>query len=423
MLAMGVIFCLCSCKVDQNEVFDIVISEVNVVDVVNGKIDTGQFVYIEGNRIFDIRDDLGGKERDGIKVIDGKGKYLLPGLWDMHFHLCWERSNDSLIMPLLLRYGITGIREMGGDLEIQDQFKNLVKNDPIKGPEIYGPGPFVDGDPPLIPDFSLIISDTAGTKDRLDSLVKKGADFIKVYSLLKMPALSAVSKYCKSNKVHFSGHLSEYVEPEKSISMGQRSIEHLNRLDEIWRSDSSRLESLIDSMLKYDTWLCPTLLVYWMKAHIHDPGYSNQVMNKYIHPYLMSDWEQTKKRRIREFDPEAQSRLFRQQQELVYHIYKRGVPMLAGSDFGGMAFIYPGVGLYEELELLHKTGIPVDEVIRMATINPSRFLNRQNELGSVEEGKLADLVLIRGNPLQDLKNLREIELVIRRGKFFHPKPG
>jgi imidazolonepropionase-like amidohydrolase len=141
---------------------------------------------------------------------------------------------------VLLDHGITGIRDMGGDLNIMQEFKEEIKNGHIAGPEIYGAGPIIDGNPPVYKDFTIPVDNQTEVIPILDSLRLKGVDFFKTYSLIKEKQINQIASYCKKNNFSFAGHLSEYIEPEISIEYGQKSIEHLNRLEEIWHNNKIR---------------------------------------------------------------------------------------------------------------------------------------------------------------------------------------
>ena len=162
-----------------------VIEEVNVVDVVEGKLLKSQTVVLKDSLIHFIGDEWLAPRGAQFTTIDGRGKYLMPGLWDMHFHLAWDTGNDSLLFDVLLAHGITGVRDMGGDLAIQRAMKQKVAMDPSRGPALFGAGPILDGNPPVIYDFTIPIDGTSVPVEfLLDSLVEAGADFFKVYSLL-----------------------------------------------------------------------------------------------------------------------------------------------------------------------------------------------------------------------------------------------
>lgn len=398
----------------------IVIRNTNIIDVIAGRIIPHQTIIIKDSIISEIFRHNNQKFPANAKIIDGKNKFLMPGLWDMHFHIAWDFSNDTALFRQLLNYGITGIRDMGGNLEILNKFKNEVKNNTLTGPEIYGAGPIIDGNPPIQKDFSLAVDSLTDITYQLDSLKNKGIDFIKVYSLLKEPELKKIAAYSKANHILFAGHLSEYAEPETAITLGQKSIEHLNRLDEIWIKDKERMKSLAKLMRDNNTWLCPTIITYYLKLHIIDSSAVIPELEKYISPQLKKEWTAAKQARIKKFSNKEelhkQEALLKQQIHLLAFLYSQKIKLLAGSDFAGMPFVYPGFGLHKELELMVESGIPPAEVLKSATINPAIYLEIENKYGSVAPGKYADLILLDKNPLVNIKNTQTIFKVFKKGR-------
>ncbi|MBK7787314.1 MAG: hypothetical protein IPJ54_01800 [Saprospiraceae bacterium] len=160
---------------EENTSF-LVIKSIHLIDVSNGKVIKNQDVVIKGQYIHYIGNSFSEASSANIEYIDGKGKYLCPGLWDMHFHLCWDKNNDTLLYNALLNNGITGIRDMGGDLKIMNDFKRL-ESGPIIS--IYGAGPMIDGNPPVYRDFSLPVDSSSDIPKLLDSLRINGSDFLK----------------------------------------------------------------------------------------------------------------------------------------------------------------------------------------------------------------------------------------------------
>jgi uncharacterized protein YihD (DUF1040 family) len=264
----------------------IVIQNISIVDVVAGRIIPHQTVIIKDSIISEILLYNNQKNPANAKIIDGKNKFLMPGLWDMHFHMAWDAANDTLLFNVLLKYGITGIRDMGGSLEILNKFKNELRTISQTGPEIFGAGPIIDGNPPVQKDFSLPVDSLTNIIYQLDSLKNNGIDFIKVYSLLKEWELKKIADYSKANRIPFAGHLSEYAEPEIAITLGQKSIEHLNRLDEIWIKDKERMKAIAKLMKDNNTWLCPTIIIYYLKLHMTDSSAVIPELEKYINPQL-----------------------------------------------------------------------------------------------------------------------------------------
>lgn len=397
-----------------------VIEEVNVIDVVQGKLLRSQTVVLKDSLIHFIGKEWRVPANAQITTINGRGKYLMPGMWDMHFHLAWDAGNDSLLFDVLLAHGITGVRDMGGDLAIQRAMKQNVAGNPTSGPALFGAGPILDGNPPVMYDFTIPIDDSSGPVEfLLDSLVEAGSDFFKTYSLIQEPIVEEIAAYAQEHQLSFAGHLSEYIEPERSIQLGQKSIEHLNRLEEIWQADTARITRIAALMKEQGTWLCPTLLVYFVKANMRDSALVQSTYEPFIHPFLQQEWASSRARRMSknsEEDWERQASLFEQQKALVGFLHQQGVRILAGTDFAGMPYVYPGVGLQQELQLLHEAGLSNAEVLATATIHPAIFMGIQDKSGTVAVGKYADLVLLRENPLKGIDAIAKIDQVFRKGR-------
>lgn len=404
-------------QVTKSDTTFLVIKNTNVVDVCRGKILKKQDVAIKGQYIYYIGNSFTEKTSANTKYIDGKGKYLCPGLWDMHFHLCWDQNNDTLLYPALLKNGITGIRDMGGDLKIMNAFKSSEIKDKLS---IFGAGPMIDGNPPVYRDFSLPVDDGSDITKLLDSLKNNGSDFFKTYSLLKEEQLKEIYTYCKKNNFHFAGHLSEYVKPETSIVLGQKSIEHLNGLDEIWNQSKPRFDSLIDLMLTRQTYVCPTIIIYQLKTKLRDTSLVNKKYSKYISSALANEWKITWAKRAEKHkkleDWDALDKTYLSQLKLISLLHKKGIMILAGSDFAGMPYVYPGISLHQELKLLTKAGLSNYEALKAATLNPAKFMEKENLYGSVSVGRFADLLILEKNPFSNIENLKALHMVIIKGQ-------
>jgi len=318
----------------------LIIKNVNVVDVLKGKIVRSQTVVIEGPVISFIGRSTPPEIPKNSKTIDGSGKYLAPGLWDMHFHLCWSGDNDRLLYPILLRNGITGVRDMGGDAGVMRRFKAELASGEIEGPDIFGAGPMLDGDPPVYRDFSVALSSDTNIPTLLDGLRSNGVDFYKTYSLIRVQQLREIAEYCVKHDMTFAGHLSEYIEPETSISLGQRSVEHLNRLEEIWAADKSRIDRIGNAMASKGAFLCPKLITYKLKAAVREASIVNAEYAKYIPQSLMKEWQAVWAKRIarheKNGDWNSLDGKFESQKQLVRFLHKKGVNLLAGSGFAGI---------------------------------------------------------------------------------------
>ncbi len=409
-------------QINKSDTAFLIIKNINVIDVNSGKVIKNKDVVVKGEFIYYIGSCFSEKTSANTKYIDGKGKYLCPGLWDMHFHLCWDSGNDTLLYPALLKNGITGIRDMGGDLKMMNDFKRLT---PKTNLNIFGSGPMIDGNPPVYRDFSLPVDDGSDITKLLDSLKNNGCDFFKTYSLIKQEQLEEISVYCKNNNFQFAGHLSEYVKPEISISLGQKSIEHLNGLDEIWNENKCRFDSLINLMLTHQTSVCPTIITYQLKTRLRDSAIVNKAYSKYISSVLENEWKITWGKRVERHkkleDWDALDKTYLSQLKLISLLHKKGVMILAGSDFAGMPYVYPGISLHQELKLLTIAGLSDYEALKTATINPAIFMAKQNICGSIAAGKHADMLILDKNPLNNITNLQTIAFVIIKGVPFDLK--
>lgn len=426
-IALLLLISICYCNIVPGQINEadttfLVIHNIHIVDVTNGKILKNRDVVIKGQWIYYIGNAFSERKPADAKYIDGKGKYLCPGLWDMHFHLCWEKGNDSLVYPSLIQNGITGIRDMGGDLKIMKDFKSSVSGRKLN---IYGAGPMIDGNPPVYRDFSLPVDAGTDITEALDSLKNNGSDFFKTYSLIKEEQLKEISDYCRKNNFQLAGHLSEYVKPETAIALGQKSIEHLNGIYEVWNERRSNFDSLIHLMLANQTYVCPTLITYQLKTRLRDTTIVNKEYSKYISTTLANEWKITWAKRVERHkkpeDWEVLDKTYLSQLQLISQLHKRGVMLLAGSDFAGMPYVYPGISLHQELKLLTKAGLSNYEALKTATINPAIFMAKQHLYGSVSVGKYADLLILEKNPLDDIDNLRAVELVILKGELLDDK--
>jgi len=409
---------------------DIVITNVNVVDVKTGKILKNKTVAIDNNRITAIYD----KEiisSDSTIVIDGKGKYLIPGLWDMHAHYKWTHVDMD---PLLVANGITGVREMWGDMP---EFVKVPKKSPLEGllsPDVYLSCDLLDGNPPCFPG-SVVVTTPIEAVDAVQSQIDKKVDFIKVYSMLTEEAFLAIAKEAKKRNIPFAGHIPNGVSIYTAIDAGMASSEHLyGFLDACSSIDTSnealvstfsekRFDSLCSVLAKSNMWICPTLVVKRAQSYYNDTIFTNDNRKVYLPGYVIEIWNQKMnpytKSEIDYFANSTRTRyLF--ELSLIGKMNEKGVKLLAGTDFPN-PYVFPGFSLHDELSLMVKGGMPILEALKTATINPAIFMNKEVDFGSVEVGKIASLILLNKNPLDNIENTKTIETVIVRGKIYNRK--
>ncbi len=416
---------------------DIVISNVNVVDVITGKILKNKTVAIDNNRIAAIYD----KEiisSDSKTVIDGKGKYLIPGLWDMHAHYKWSHVD---LDPLLVANGITGIREMWGDMPAFIEVPKREKLKWLESPDIYSSGDLIEGNPPSFPSGCIVVTTTEEAVNAVKNQIDKKVDFIKIYKMLSEDCLFAVAKEAKKRNISFAGHVPVNVSIYKAIESGMASSEHLqgflegcllledaanhaNSVEDLLKNFSEKkFDSLCQLLAKSSMWICPTLTVNRALGYFNDSTFTADNRLMYIPKYLVEFWRQSlsgfSKSQLDDFSNSMRKRyLF--ELNLIGKMNKKGVKFIAGTDFGN-PYSLPGFALHDELALMVKGGMSIIDVLRSSTINPAIFINRKADFGTIEVGKLASLVLLNKNPLENIENTKAIETVILRGKVYDRK--
>jgi len=417
IILASLIFIHCDTGVRISAEYDIVIDRIHIIDPVERRIIHDQAILIKDGIIQDIvqTTSLKRTSRD-FRAIDGQDGYAISGFWNMHTHLAWKSDLDDWLFPIMLSYGITGARDMGGDLEILNTQKEKIRLQPERGTMIFGPGPILDGENPIHPDFSVALTEE-NVWVKLDSLLRMKPDFLKVYSLLPEPVLEKIAEFASLKNLTFSGHISEYIAPSKAVQLGQRSIEHLNGIEHL-RHDPEKLEEFIKQAIENETYICPTLIIYKTSVDLISGDDLDHPLMHQLDPVLQSEWRSAKEKAILTPETEKQKsiRRYEELKQLVLHLHTAGIPMLTGNDFAGMPYVYPGLGLHHEMSILSGIGIDHFDILKMATFNAAEFLGISRTHGVIRKGMVADLVLLRDNPIENIHNTMSIFEVIRAGK-------
>ena len=439
------------------------ITAVDVVDVESGEILRGRTVLVAGDRIVGVVDGPAPELPPDAEVIDGDGLYAIPGLWDMHVHMIndvntpvpWDfhvpeagaADPREIYMPIYLAFGVTGTREMSGGLASLE-LRRRIQEGEILGPHMVVGSPLLDGGVPTFPEGSQILVGGPGeARAVVDSLHAAGFDFLKPYCLLLPETYRALVERAGELGMPVSGELPVTVSAWEAVERGQRTIEHLTGMEfaasareeslreaylarlralnaaespspdtafDIWhRSEWEPFESLdpdkerrlFRHLADHGTWVVPTLVVQRMISHADDPEVAGDPDFRYIDP-----WSRDLEALRDQFDPDRRLRPVHDHRlQIVDDLQAAGVGILAGSDTPG------GFTLLEELELFVAGGLTPLEALRTATVNPARYLGREDELGTIAPGRYADLVLLRGDPLRDIGNVRAIETVVFQG--------
>jgi imidazolonepropionase-like amidohydrolase len=420
------------------------ITHVNLIDATGAPVRADMTVLVEGKHILQIGKSAETPVPKATRVVDSNGKYLIPGLWDMHVHEifgAWLPEDEKIIPLLFVANGVTGVRDMGGDLEPLKKWRARIADSKMLGPRMIIAGPMLDGPVPQFPS-SAPVKDAADGRRIVDELQKNGADFIKIQSLIPRDGYFAAAEEAKKNGIVFAGHVPDKVRATEASNAGQKSIEHLTGVFEgcstveeelmaaprgpgrgrfLSTYDPERAQKLIALFVKNQTWQAPTL--YWERGE-----WLIEQTNSGVDPlakYAPAAWrERTWPMFTRDIrsgwstDPVAdRENFFQAELKMVGEMNKAGVPILAGTDTAAGVRVYPGFSLHEELELLVKAGLTPMEALQAATLNAGKYLGLA-DTGTIEKGKRADLVLLDSNPLADIKNTRKIRSVVLAGRYF-----
>lgn len=430
----------------------LVIKHVTVIDATGALAKPDQTVVVTGDRITAIGRSEEMRAPNNAQTVDATGKFLIPGLWDMHIH-----PIDKEYLPLFLANGVTGVRVMWGQPAHQE-WRKAIEAGQMPGPRMVIASPIVDGPRPYWFGSISVTSETQA-RQAVGDMKRQGADFVKVYQNLPREFYFAIAEEAKKQGIPFEGHVPIAVSAEEASNAGQKSFEHLvgilpacsTRSDELLKAQQADLaqdlvgsgrpkfwgphvkqtrQMMLDTyspekasglfaLLKRNgTWQCPTLTLLHMFAYGDDPAVRNDPRMKYLPRRMRASWDPSKV--DGEHTPEDFAfgkREFQKDLEAVGAMQRAGVGILAGTDTAN-PLCYPGFSLHEELQYLVKSGLTPMQALQTATLNPARFFDKEKDLGTVEQGKIADLVLLNANPLEDIENTTKIAAVVQGGKLY-----
>ncbi len=455
LVLLAPLVCLVAQQTPGTKPTSLVLTHVTVIDTTGGPAKVDMTVVITGDRIAEMGKSRATKAPKNSEIVNGNRKFLIPGLWDMHVH--WY---DKDYLPLFLANGVTGVRQMYGE-PILHEWRKQVEAGQLLGPHTLVPSPIVDGPKPVWPG-SIAVANAAEARQAVVQIKRSGADFVKVYSLLPRDAYFAIADESKKEGIPFEGHVPDSVSLQEASNAGQKSVEHLTgmltacsaREPELLNSaqqtvaaiDTGQLpstrfwgrefrerqnlaletynpqkaETVFEELKKNHTWQCPTLTVLRSMAFSDDSSFTNDPRLRYMPRNLVSSWDPKADPFLKDKTAEdwaVSKKVFNKELEIVGAMQRAGVEILAGTDTLN-PYCMPGFSLHDELGLLVRSGLTPMQALQAATLNPARFLGREKDLGTVATGKMADLVLLDANPLDDIGNTRKISAVVFRGKFF-----
>jgi imidazolonepropionase-like amidohydrolase len=426
-----------------------VILHVTVIDCTGAAPQPDMTVLVIGNRIVAVGAAV--SVPSDARVLDASGMFLIPGLWDMHAH-CEYEGRPERYLPLHIANGVTGIRDMGGVLRSLARLRDEIERGERIGPRLVVTGETVDGPIdktlPNAATLRLFAANADEGRACVRRLKEGGADAVKVYSGLEREAYFAIADEAKKVGLPVWGHVPEVVYVLEASDAGQQSLEHVldvmracSDQEDAMKEESRRMfpqgldaallvletqlqrapaafnpekaKSLFAHLKTNGTWVCPTLLanqVYTKNSPLTD----SESMR-----FLSAGAREGANRQRAARSPSEMATaaaILGRGLQMVGQMQHSGIGLLAGTD--ARAAI-PGFCLHDELALLVDAGLTPMEALQTATRNPARFLGKEKELGTVEAGKIADLVLLRANPLEDIRNTSKIEAVVRDGNLLN----
>jgi len=410
----------------------VAITNANIFDAATGQSVPGSTVLIDGNRIRGVGKDGTVTIPSQAERIDAAGKALLPGLWDMHVHL---GPTDGM---LHMAAGVTSVRDLANDNDALLQIKRDIENGAAIGPRITMRG-FMDGRGPYAGPTKVFVDTEAEARSAIDNYAKLGYEGIKVYSSIKPELVPTIIKLAHEKGLRVSGHVPAFMTAQQFVEAGADEIQHINMLflnfffDEVKDTrtparfiavaergatldlNSERVRSFVRLLKDRNIVVDPTLTAFEGmfvdrpgKMSVSYAAIADRLPPQVRRGFLVGGLPV----------PEGKDARYHQSQlatlKMTKLLYDSGIPIVAGTD--GL----PGFTLHRELELYTQAGISAPDVLRIATLGAARVARKDRELGSITPGKLADMVLVEGDPAKRIGDVRRTALVIKDGAFYEP---
>lgn len=429
---------------------DLLVHSATIIDVRNGRLLPGKAIAIRHDSVLAVFDTRQMHRYDAATVIDAKGKYAMPGLWDGHMHfgggdtLAHENKN---LLPLFLAYGITAVRDCAADISHHVlNWRDSIATGTLQGPAIFTSGPKLEGYRSVWKG-DIEIGTTAELHHALDSLRQLKVDFIKITDNTLQPALYLESiREARKRGLVISGHVPYAIPMKEIVNAGISSIEHITYLLKAGSSEEESISAQVAAgtlkgralndkvantynkksaldmyryMAAHGTAVTPTLSLGHILAYFDEDDHRNDAYLQYIGKGLQKTYE-GRVNNVLKHDAEAiayRKAAFERSAAVLPLLQKAGVKIIAGTDAGYLnSYTYPGLGLHTELALMVKYGLTPLQALQASVINAPQFLGKK-EYGSIEAGKKADILLLNANPLTDITNTQKIDAVVAKGVY------
>lgn len=408
-----------SCQ-DASEEKAYLIKNINVITMESDSVVTNTNVLIEGRKISKIFKEAPAKFPKKVTIINGKGKFLIPGLSDMHMHI-----DHPDVLKVNLAYGVTTVMNYRG-LPEHLVLKEKSKTNEIFSPFIYTTGDYMEGYPATFPGF-LSFRDTTGIAESIRKQKHAGYDFIKVYRNLDTLMHQKICDEARKNSMTVVGHLSPNISIQQSLEAGQKVIAHTEELMYFFKNENNEdeIKNLVEILKQNKTTYTPNLTIFRSlisQVRNIDSILSRDAIN-YVHPVIKQSWR--KKYNINYSRGMGWSQFmearFNFLVKVTRAIHKENMPILASTDAPTSGAL-PGLSLHYELQEFVTLGMTPFEALKTATVNPGEFINDNvsniEYFGLVKEGYRADLLLLNKNPLQAIENTTSISGVFKNGSWY-----
>ncbi|HEY8171823.1 MAG TPA: amidohydrolase family protein [Dehalococcoidia bacterium] len=393
----------------------IVIRNVNVVSMTSPKVSEKQNVIVRDGVIGSVSTRLA-KMPAGTKVVDGTGKFLMPGLAEMHGHVPPLNAPNGATDDTLFLYvasGITTVRGMlghPGQLELREKSKR----GEIVAPNLYLAGPSFNGQSVNSPQEAI---------DKVRAQKKEGWDLLKVHPGLTRDEYDAMAKTAREEGIRFGGHVPAEVGLEHAIEMGQETFDHIDGYAELLEADKGpvdekKLSMIVKKSKDAGVWIVPTSAL-WEVLFDTIPletlkGYAEL---KYVSQASVDQWSNAYNQRLAQTPREAAKNVIAARTRILRALHEGGVKILMGTD-APQQFSVPGFSLHRELLRMREAGMSNYEILKSGTVNVGQYFAKQDSFGTIEPGRRADLVLVDASPLADITNVAKISGVMVRGRWF-----
>jgi imidazolonepropionase-like amidohydrolase len=441
----------------------ICIGNVTVVDPIDGEM-PDQTLIIEDGKIRRMGPANSFRLDEKNTIVDGRGKYLMPGLWDAHVHFAYLEELAPSMFDLFLAYGITSVRDTGGKIDFVKKWKAASEANPSGAPRVMIAGPLLDGTPTVYdgstadyPPLGLGSKTPEDVVAKVAELDEQGVDLLKAYEMLSPEQFRSVLAEARERDLLVTGHVPLSMDVISAAEAGLNSMEHIRNLEmsmagnweelreerrqllaagreEVGGILRSRIHTtqrvraieaitpeqeakVLQALADHEVWQIPTLTL--IRAGLYLPFRRSdwRTSMQYLPPQMEQQW-------LEGISSFASTGMNDNQKtyrnwcfSMIPKIHEAGIPIMAGTDCP-IFFLTPGLSLHEELWNLEEAGIPTDEVLKTGTINPAKYFGMEDELGRVQEGYWADLLLLDANPLEAIRNTQKIRAVIKQGKLY-----